>query len=127
MPRMGTTRISAKTLSSVRDYVVDEPSYTVPFAAWELGISATAVQIANAELLRLGIVHQIEPRKGPYAATYAYRPIPGDAHSPRRRVGNGHRPRKVKPSEPVPGTGKPVGPSGKPTPKKSARRVRRKK
>src|SRR4051812_25583551 len=67
-------QISEASLKLVRDYAVEEPSYTVSFAAWDLGVSRAVVDAANAELLRLGIVSQIEPRNGPYAAVYAYRP-----------------------------------------------------
>lgn len=115
-------------MERIRNYAVTEPSYTIAFAAWEMGLSPGTVSAANYELLRLGIVHKIERRSGPLAAVYAYRPIPGDAHSPRRRgeVRSGqHTVRAV--STPIPGTGKPIGPSGKPSPKRSARRQRRKK
>jgi hypothetical protein len=106
------SRISEATLKRIRDYAVEEPSYTVAFMAWELGMSPTAIASANKELLRLGIVHQIEERKGPYAAVFAYRPVPGDTHSPRRRVDRTSKPapRAVA----VPLTGKPKGHSGKP-------------
>lgn len=67
-------------MKRVRDYAVAEPSYTVAFAAWELGISVTAINNANAELLAKGIVAQIEPRRGPYAAVYAYVAPTGNGH-----------------------------------------------
>lgn len=119
-------RVSNELVARFRDYVVEEPSYTVKFAAWELGLSVTAVALANAEMLKLGIAHQIEPRSGPLAAVYAYRPIPGDTHSPRRRVesANNTTHRAV---TPVPGTGKPMGPTGKPSRKPTARRVKKRK
>jgi hypothetical protein len=123
---MGLASISQDLLKRVRDYAVEEPSYTVAFAAWELKLSKTAINLANAELLRLGIVHEIEPRKGPYAAVYSYRPIPGDSHSPRRRVEPPAQqsPSAVGTSAPVPYTGKPKGPNGRAN-RSSAHRVRR--
>jgi hypothetical protein len=127
---MGLTRISPKLLNRVRDYAVEEPSYTVAFAAWELKLSKGSVNAANAELLRLGIVEQVEERKGPFAAVYAYKPVPGNSHSRARRVGlpeldasNTSR-RAVAGAEAVPYTGKPKGPSGKPR-RTSPHRVRR--
>jgi hypothetical protein len=70
--------MGADTLRRLRDYAVDEPSFTVPFAAWELGLSSSLVSLGVAELLKKGIVQEIEPRSGPYAAVYAYDPPTGD-------------------------------------------------
>lgn len=110
---MAAIKLSETTIQRFRNYVVDEPSYTVKFAAWELKLSTTAIAAANKEMLRLGIVHQIEERSGIYAAVYAYRPIPGDRHSPRRRR-DGTNNTPLRAVKPVAGTGKPTGPSGKP-------------
>lgn len=118
-------KASAAMIAKLRDYAVEEPSYTVAFAAWELGVSTTSITLANRELLKLGIVHMIEGQSGPNARVYAYRPIPGDRHSPRRRVGRDNStPRAV--AKPVAGTGKPAGPSGKPS-RTGGKRVRRQK
>lgn len=65
-------------LHRLRDYAIEEPSFTAAFAAWELGISRDAATKATNELLKQGIIEQIESRSGPYAAVYAYAPIPGD-------------------------------------------------
>lgn len=67
----------------LRDYATsaDCCGYTVAFAAWELGVSASAVHKANHELLRLSIVKEIAPKVGREGAVYAYNPdIP--AHKP---------------------------------------------
>ena len=66
-------------LHRMRDYAVQEPSFTAAFAAWELGIHESSAHNATKELLRQGIIREIEPRSGPYAAVYAYAPIPGDS------------------------------------------------
>lgn len=63
------------TLHRMRDYAIEEPSFTAAFAAWELGIHPGSAHNAVAELLKLGIIEEIEPRSGPYAAVYRYRPI----------------------------------------------------
>jgi hypothetical protein len=68
--------ISEATLRRVRDYAVEEPSFTAPFAAWELGVSTSVVRAAVEKLLEGGVVIEIEPAQGPYAATYAYAPMP---------------------------------------------------
>lgn len=81
---MSATKISTDLLHRIRDYAVEEPSFTIPFAAWELKVSSNAIQIGVASLLKGGIIHEIEPRQGPYAAVYAYRPIPGEGQTVRR-------------------------------------------
>jgi hypothetical protein len=75
--------VSAATKARVRDYACTEPSFTIAFAAWELGVSRAAVAGCVAALHDQGVVTVIEPRKGPYGATYAYAPIEGE--SPRNR------------------------------------------
>jgi hypothetical protein len=79
-------RVSAQTLARIRDYVVNEPSFTIAFAAWELELSPSAIGPAVEQLLGAGVIEQIEPRNGPYAAVYAYvSPKP----TPRRVRSNG--------------------------------------
>lgn len=106
-----------KILERARDYAVSEPSFTAAFMAWEMGISPSAATNATNRLLKLGIIEEIEPRSGPYAAVYAYKPIRSNGNRPHRlfselddsRVG-----------ELAPARGKvvphvrPIGPSGKP-------------
>lgn len=111
---MGKAKISEALLKRCRDYAVEEPSYTVAFAAWEMGISSSAWNIANAELLRLGIVREIEPRVGPYAAVYAYVPPPETKGNVRRLFPELDESRQTHGAAPVPLTGQPKGPSGRP-------------
>ena len=75
--------VSAATKARVRDYACTEPSFTIAFAAWELGVSRAVVAGCVAQLHDQGVVTVIEPRVGPYGATYAYAPI--DESSPRNR------------------------------------------
>jgi DNA-binding Lrp family transcriptional regulator len=77
-------RVSALTMIRIRDYVVNEPSFTVAFAAWELGLSVSAIGAAVAELVDADVVEQIEARNGPYAAVYAYK-VPKADKVPKRR------------------------------------------
>lgn len=109
--------MKVKILERARDYAVEQPSFTAAFMAWEMGISRVSATNATNRLLKLGIIEQIEPRSGPYAAVYAYKPIRSNGHRPRRlfselddaRVGELAPARgKV-----VPRT-RPIGPSGKP-------------
>lgn len=72
--RRMSIKVSEATRRKIRDYAVNEPSYTVAFAAWELGMSRTPIGVVNQELLDRGIVREIEPRSGPNAAVYAYVP-----------------------------------------------------
>lgn len=86
----GAPSISEATLKLVRDYVVDEPSFTVSFAAWDIStnrgrpITATAVSLATKELLRLGIVELIEDN-GRRGKVYAYVEPPQNGTAPRSR------------------------------------------
>lgn len=113
--------MKGKILERARDYATEQPSFTSPFMAWEMGISPSAAVLATRELLRLGIIEEIEPRQGPYAAVYAYKPIEAN--------GNGHKPKSgrlfaelddARVGELAPARGKavphvrPIGPSGKP-------------
>lgn len=61
-------------LDRVRTYAEENPSFTTAFAAWELGVSPSAVALAVVSLLKAGEVRQIEPKKGPYAAVYEHVP-----------------------------------------------------
>lgn len=81
-------RCSEATLKRVRDYAVDEPSFTTSFAAWDLSrtgepISRMAVKLATDELERLGIVRLIEDG-GRMGKVYAYDP-PQNGSRPRSR------------------------------------------
>jgi hypothetical protein len=75
-------RIGAETMKRVRDYAVNEPSFTASFLAWDLGVSVAAAHEGVKRLLAGGIIEQIEPRSGPFAAVYRYKPITseGEAH-----------------------------------------------
>lgn len=80
------TKISQRMLKRARDYAVNEPSFTVAFMAWEFGVDDSAVRPAIKELLRLGIVKEIEPQSGPNAAVYAYNAeIPTNGTTPKQR------------------------------------------
>lgn len=72
-------RVSAATFARVRDYACDEPSFTVAFAAWELGLSTSAIGACVEQLLEHNAIERIEARSGPYGAVYA--------HVPKRRRG----------------------------------------
>jgi hypothetical protein len=117
---MTKPRIGAALLARIRDYAVEEPSFTCPFAAWELGVSQSAVTFAVEELLRMGTVRQIEPARGPYAAVYTYAPVEEPPPTSRRifrelDASMALRADLAKATgEPVPLTGKAVGPSGRP-------------
>jgi hypothetical protein len=71
-------RVGPDTMRRIRDYAVEEPSFTIAFAAWELGLSTSAIGGAVAVLLDKGVIKEIEPRSGPYSAVYAYDPPTGD-------------------------------------------------
>jgi len=118
---MGTkAKIGAELLARLRDYACEEPSFTTAFAAWELGVSPSAVSLGVKELLRLDIIRQIEPRSGPYGAVYEYKPVPNS--EPKRRaipeldaaISNAIGELAPRRGEAVPFTGGPVGPSGRP-------------
>jgi hypothetical protein len=79
-------RVSASTFARVRDYACDEPSFTIAFASWELGLSTSAIGACVERLLEQGTVEQIEARSGPYAAVYAYAPIDSTSTTNVRRV-----------------------------------------
>lgn len=73
-------KISEAMLKRFRDYAVEEPSYTLSFAVWDLKrqdtpMSTVTVKAANDELLRLGIVKLIEDN-GRMGKVYAYDPPP---------------------------------------------------
>lgn len=73
-PRRKTTnRVSAQTFARIRQYAATEPSFTVAFAAWELGLSTSTVGSVVAQLLDASLVREIEPRSGPFAAVYQAR------------------------------------------------------
>lgn len=131
---MSTTRpkkMSARTYARIRDYVVGEPSFTIAFAAWELGLTVTPIGWAVEQLLSDGLIRQIEPRKGPFAAVYQYTP-PEDAGLPivRSNFPELDEARRIGSEAPVRGVvvahTREAGPSGKPgyDKKRSQRGVR---
>jgi hypothetical protein len=72
--------VSEETLRRVRDYAVNEPSFTAPFAAWDLSqtgepISAEAVRLCMPALLKQGIIEVVEDG-GRFGRVYAYAPPP---------------------------------------------------
>jgi DNA-binding Lrp family transcriptional regulator len=77
-------RVSAATFARVRDYACDEPSFTIAFAAWELGLSTSAIAECVARLLEQGTIEEIEARSGPYAAVFAYAPVDASTTTVRR-------------------------------------------
>jgi hypothetical protein len=86
--------VSEATLRRVRDYAVEEPSFTVTFAAWDLSrtgesITSTAVKEAVKLLLAKGIVRLIEDA-GRFGKVYAYAPPTGDG-IPTWQRGQGRR------------------------------------
>lgn len=71
-------KISEGMLKRFRDYAVEEPSYTLSFAQWDLKqrgepMALVTIKVANDELLRLGIVKLIEDN-GRMGKVYAYDP-----------------------------------------------------
>jgi hypothetical protein len=76
---VGRLKVSEKTLKRVRDYAIDEPSFTCAFAAWDMtrdgGAPITDSTIANAVavLLDKGIVKLVEEH-GRAGKVYAYDP-----------------------------------------------------
>jgi predicted DNA-binding transcriptional regulator len=129
---MSTTKppkVSAQTYARIRDYVVEQPSFTIAFAAWELGITVTPIGWAVEQLLKDGLIRQIEPQKGPYAAVYQYEPPseagPGIVRSNFPELDEGLGREAPRRGVIVPHT-RAVGPSGKPgeDKKRSARGVR---
>jgi hypothetical protein len=72
------SKIGEDLRRKVRDYMVSEPSFTVPFASWELGVSRPAIRLVLIEALKKGWVEEIEPAATPYAAVYAYNPPPSE-------------------------------------------------
>jgi hypothetical protein len=67
-------------LKRVRNYAVEEQSFTCSFAAWDLSrtgeqVSVTPVKWAVEELVRLGVIRLIEDN-GRHGKVYAYVPPP---------------------------------------------------
>lgn len=59
---MPSERMRPDTRERIRLYLLSEPSFTVPFAVWELGYSDTAIRHVVKALLRSGGIEEIEPR-----------------------------------------------------------------
>jgi hypothetical protein len=114
--------VSEETLRRVRDYAVNEPGFTVSFAAWDLSqtgkpITPEAVRLCMPALLKQGVIEVVEDA-GRAGKVYAYVPPPlSDATRDRRlfaelddaRIGELAPARGIV----VPHTGE-EGPSGKP-------------
>lgn len=81
---MKGTQLGPATFARVRDYVIAEQTFTIPYAAWCLELSVSAVRTAFDPLLRNGIIRELEPREGPYAAVFEYVPPPKGAKYERR-------------------------------------------
>lgn len=60
-------------LQRARDYVREEPGFTAPFMAWELGLPLETTKALTARLLEDGVVYVVEPPQRPFAAVYAYK------------------------------------------------------
>ena len=65
--------ISAELLQRARDYVRDEPGFTAPFMAWEMGIPLEKAKALTARLYKDGYVYMVEPASRPHPAVYAYK------------------------------------------------------
>lgn len=131
----GGRGITGSMLARFRNYAVDEPSYTLSFAEWDLKrlgtpMSSPTIRAANDVLVERGIVKLVEDG-GRMGKVYAYDPPKAEGPGVRRlfpeldesRIGVGSE----APSRGVvvPHT-RPRGPSGKPGNDKarSARGVR---
>jgi hypothetical protein len=64
-----------ETIERIRAHLVAEPSFTIPFAAWELGVSGFVISECVERLLAQRAIEQIEAHTGPYAAVYAAVPV----------------------------------------------------
>jgi hypothetical protein len=72
--------VSEETLRRIRDYAVNEPSFTAAFAAWDLSrtgkpISSTAVTLCIPALVEQGVIELVEDG-GRRGKVYAYVPPP---------------------------------------------------
>jgi hypothetical protein len=110
--------VSEDTLRRVRDYAVNEPSFTVSFAAWDLSqtgesISSEAVRLCVPALVKQGVIELVEDG-GNGGKVYAYKPPPESVRAPGRRVfAELDDARDPRPAMPVPHT-RAQGSSGKP-------------
>jgi hypothetical protein len=82
--------VSEETLRRVRDYAVNEPSFTAAFAAWDLSrtgepISAEAVRLCIPALCRQGVIALVEDN-GTGGRVYKYRPPEWQPKANRRRL-----------------------------------------
>lgn len=71
---MKRARLSELTRKRIEHYALNEPSFTIPFAAWELKLSKSAIELGVHPLIKSGQLVEIEPACGPYAATYTVKP-----------------------------------------------------
>jgi hypothetical protein len=114
--------VSEETLRRIRDYAVNEPSFTAAFAAWDLSrtgkpISSTAVTLCIPALVEQGVIELVEDG-GRRGKVYAYVPPPPGLQPSRPRLFtelDDARIGELAPtrSKVVPHTGT-KGPSGKP-------------
>jgi hypothetical protein len=65
-------RVGAKTRQRIQHYALTEPSFTIPFAAWELDLSDTCVRHVVMDMLRAGRIEQIEERDRRYNLSAVY-------------------------------------------------------
>lgn len=73
MAQLAARRVSAKTRQRIQRYALTEPSFTVPFASWELGLSDTCIRHVVTDMLRAGQIEQIEERDRRYNLSAVYR------------------------------------------------------
>jgi hypothetical protein len=72
MAQLGARRVGAKTRQRIQRYALTEPSFTIPFAAWELDLSDTCVRHVVKDMLRAGQIEQIEERERRYNLSAVY-------------------------------------------------------
>jgi hypothetical protein len=73
MAKLAARRVGAKTRQRIQRYALTEPSFTIPFAAWELDLSDTCVRHVVMDMLRAGQIEQIEERERRYNLSAVYR------------------------------------------------------
>jgi hypothetical protein len=69
---LAARRVGAKTRQRIQHYALTEPSFTIPFAAWELDLSDTCVRHVVMDMLRAGQIEQIEERERRYNLSAVY-------------------------------------------------------
>jgi len=66
-------RIRPELRDRITQYARTEPSFTAPFAAWELGCSTAIVKSVVTRLANENKLVEIEPAAGPNAAVYRWK------------------------------------------------------